>query len=589
MSNTCINCGCEDAYTSQPACPSPEACPNPQPCAEVFDAQCVSHTLPDILCGVNIVVAQDSNISTALESIVEYMCQSIKNLTACCNSNTIAILQINDEIIQINVDIADVSAYADTLVQSVTGLNTDNTDPRNPIVRVSVDGSTITGTGIPGDPLVATGGGGGIAGSGLNNYVARWTPNNTTLGYGVIEDDGSTLGIGIAPNPNYKVFVSGDVGGGIWAQVTAGSNDAIGVAGKALIVGGTHPSGNRGVVGQGLSSAVLNVGVEGTAGGNNTTLNIGGKFTANNGVTTIGIYASASPATNRYAAQLKDNTEGIGKVLTCMTTDGKANWAQITKANITDGVSGINGTNNYITKWTPDGTTLGDSLIRDDGTRIGINASLQVNAFLFIQGRSDTLTALKVKSFYTASGARGLECDVSEINTFSNTGIYSLARNSASSNIGGHFAADDNGQGGNNYAVKLTDGSQGFGKVLTDVTGNGEANWADLPDPRPYVSYTVIVTQAGVAAPTVNILENTLSEIPTLSYDGVGSYSINTVGAVFTNSKTFIMCNQNDLHLDHRTIAKYGSANTVQLKSTVGTVATDSIFSSCTLEIRVYN
>lgn len=45
-------------------------------------------------------------------------------------------------------------------VLSVTGLNTDNTDPTNPIVRISVDGSTITGLGTPGSPLVSTGGGG---------------------------------------------------------------------------------------------------------------------------------------------------------------------------------------------------------------------------------------------------------------------------------------------------------------------------------------------------------------------------------------------------------------------------------------------
>jgi hypothetical protein len=40
-------------------------------------------------------------------------------------------------------------------VQSVTGLNTDNTDPANPIVNISVDGSTITGDGTPANPLVA--------------------------------------------------------------------------------------------------------------------------------------------------------------------------------------------------------------------------------------------------------------------------------------------------------------------------------------------------------------------------------------------------------------------------------------------------
>ena len=43
-------------------------------------------------------------------------------------------------------------------VQSVTGLNTDNTDPLNPVVEISVDGVTITGDGTSGDPLVAAGG-----------------------------------------------------------------------------------------------------------------------------------------------------------------------------------------------------------------------------------------------------------------------------------------------------------------------------------------------------------------------------------------------------------------------------------------------
>lgn len=43
-------------------------------------------------------------------------------------------------------------------VQSVTGLDTDNTDPANPIVQIAVDGTTITGDGTPGNPLVATAG-----------------------------------------------------------------------------------------------------------------------------------------------------------------------------------------------------------------------------------------------------------------------------------------------------------------------------------------------------------------------------------------------------------------------------------------------
>jgi Uncharacterized conserved protein (DUF2190) len=41
-------------------------------------------------------------------------------------------------------------------VESVTGLNTNNLDPQNPVVRISVDGTTITGQGTPSSPLVAS-------------------------------------------------------------------------------------------------------------------------------------------------------------------------------------------------------------------------------------------------------------------------------------------------------------------------------------------------------------------------------------------------------------------------------------------------
>lgn len=38
-------------------------------------------------------------------------------------------------------------------VQSVTGLNTNNADPQNPVINISVDGVTIIGDGTPGNPL----------------------------------------------------------------------------------------------------------------------------------------------------------------------------------------------------------------------------------------------------------------------------------------------------------------------------------------------------------------------------------------------------------------------------------------------------
>ncbi len=42
-------------------------------------------------------------------------------------------------------------------IGSVTGLDTDNTDPQNPIVKIAVDGTTITGLGTSASPLIANG------------------------------------------------------------------------------------------------------------------------------------------------------------------------------------------------------------------------------------------------------------------------------------------------------------------------------------------------------------------------------------------------------------------------------------------------
>jgi hypothetical protein len=63
--------------------------------------------------------------------------------------------------LKVLVDGYNVSGMGGGTVDSVTGLNTDNTDPTNPIVQISVDGTTITGDGTPGNPLVSAASGGG--------------------------------------------------------------------------------------------------------------------------------------------------------------------------------------------------------------------------------------------------------------------------------------------------------------------------------------------------------------------------------------------------------------------------------------------
>lgn len=196
--NTCIKCGCDDAYPSLPPCPSPTACPNPPECAEVYPAECVVLSLANITCGTDVVVFQGDSIVGALENIVNYFCQRLVTLTNFVNAQ-LALIDIRFENIETDIndiqnsitnilaDIADLDdrvtnvegdiitiqgdittlettvsgleACCDSiggLVQSVTGLDTNNTDPLNPVVRISVDNTTITGLGTPASPLVAS-------------------------------------------------------------------------------------------------------------------------------------------------------------------------------------------------------------------------------------------------------------------------------------------------------------------------------------------------------------------------------------------------------------------------------------------------
>jgi hypothetical protein len=65
-----------------------------------------------------------------------------------------------------------------------------------------------------------------IGGSGTNNYVARWTPNGTTLGVGIIQDDGLWVGINNAPVTTSMLYVNGGTINAIYGNNT-GSTDAI--------------------------------------------------------------------------------------------------------------------------------------------------------------------------------------------------------------------------------------------------------------------------------------------------------------------------------------------------------------------------
>jgi len=81
--NTCTTCGCkkcgcaDNALTTPPPCPTPEGCPDPIPCSEYFDSDCIIYTGLDIECIDQVVVETDTNISEALQNIINFFCEYI--------------------------------------------------------------------------------------------------------------------------------------------------------------------------------------------------------------------------------------------------------------------------------------------------------------------------------------------------------------------------------------------------------------------------------------------------------------------------------------------------------------------------------
>jgi hypothetical protein len=153
----------------------------------------------------------------------------------------------------------------------------------------------------------ATGSGGGLSGSGTNNYIARWTPNGSTLGNSSFQDDGTYVALGAAPSSSYKLYVTASsqptmsyflntstaTGSpnialqGYSIGSSSGSYANYGIVGYA----GNHNGKNIGVLGASTTSTgATNYGVYGDGAGFNTVYGIYGY--GHDGTTCYGVYGT---------------------------------------------------------------------------------------------------------------------------------------------------------------------------------------------------------------------------------------------------------------------------------------------------------
>ena len=175
--------------------------------------------------------------------------------------------------------------------------------------------------------------------SGTTNYISKFT-SSSALGDSLIQDDGTTAGIGVN-DAGFLFTVSSNLVNNAFRATSS-------LIGGSGTVAGTFQS-----LGNGTGP---NIGISATA-ANNTNYNVAGHFIAS--------------TTSPFALWLQDGTEGVGKVLTSMTADGKAQWVALSAA--AGIIYIINKTTGVITYYTTlelasAGAVSGDTIYVNPGT-----------------------------------------------------------------------------------------------------------------------------------------------------------------------------------------------------------------------------
>jgi len=264
---------------------------------------------------------------------------------------------------------------------------------------------------------------------------------------------------------------------------------------------------------------------------NNYAAYIQGDGTSTNNLYGLYIKGGNSGAGEGFSLWIEDGTEGAGKVLTS-DANGKATWA------VTSGVGG-SATVGSIPYMVTDTTTITTSPLTSDGTHmfienghLNIGTAVDDDNLLFVKGGAADEYVVWFQTEYTGGGAVALNGVADGVHGAYNRGIDIYAENSTVQNIGiqagggssgttgviatahsiinigggfsahsvdasaeiasaitGHAAVNttadvygldilvSNAGAGTAYALRLDDGTQSAGYVLTS-DADGKANWA---------------------------------------------------------------------------------------------------------------
>lgn len=139
--------------------------------------------------------------------------------------------------------------------------------------------------------------------------------------------------------------------------------------------------------------------------------------------------------------------------------------------------------------------------------------------------------------------------------------------------------------------VTVIEVDDGAGNMVRETVA-----WSDSAVIEPYIKYVALVSQGGVEAPTVIVLENTLGVVPVFSRDDVGRYKLTSAGA-FTANKTTV--SNGTIGFTGESVIKplftvdsFGDVDNIYLQTVnlagVGIPSIDDVLSNILIEIRVY-
>jgi hypothetical protein len=100
-----------------------------------------------------------------------------------------------------------------------------------------------------------------------------------------------------------------------------------------------------------------------------------------------------------------------------------------------------------------------------------------------------------------------------------------------------------------------------------------------------YTVYTALISQAGTAAPTQTILQNTTGQTLTWARTGAGAYTVTSGAALFTADKTAVFLNVGDGEANQ--MLMWTRTNTTVI--TLDTNGADDRITGGSFEVRIYS